>query len=541
MSKRQDRATAVVGLTGVAGAGALRHHALADAYGERTRKPIKRPRLGAERRLLKVRAGRGKYLVGAGLGLLSAPAAATGINRMVSKADEHQRSFVGEGVRGARRAVTSRVRNAAERPPARLTAPNYAAGLGVAAGAGALTHHGLRHLPGGMRSATAGVAAAVAGASTLPLQSKLTQRASHGRYEVTPTGVRRRRTKPVRPSSKAGVQKRDAGANLSRGQRRAAITAAGPPIPVVGDIMQAAAAGRLAHPSNRRRAAVSQYASNQVGSAAGTTVGAVGAAALADRSKTFRRRATAANEHLDHLKRRVNIDPAKPSLGSRALAHQRTPRQVRVAALKVGASRAGRLVARNAPAAAIGGLALGAVGSQIGSQTAITRQLNRDDALRRHRNTQARHGSGKRVSKADATKPLTRKETTQLSRRKEHSAVMSVMSGTTGLGALGATLGERALRTRRPKLARRLGKIPVPALTIGGGIGGINAYTGAAIQHKEAKQQAAAVRKGFPGMPRAPRLVGTGRRAPSVRAGFVRQTRTATGIKVSSVRGGLSR
>lgn len=654
--RRRSAATATVGLTGVAGAGALRHLALEDAYGERTKKPIKRPRLAAERRFLTHTRGRAKWLAGMGLGAVSIPPAAVGVNGLINKV-ERKRNFLSEGIAGARDSIRDRNETFTERPPARLALGNYLAGAGVGSAAGGLTHHtlGRTKIPGHTRSAAAAMAGVVAGAATLPLQSKLTQRASHGRYEVTPTGVRRRKTKPVRPSAKAGREvakmsphvhgpsvragyfpprtkpaktasevgarvgtkwtsgwtqladaaegyagkhrpppKRpvaakatklvrtgrnklgetaraisydvssindkdqlirqvgtgqgrihkadDVGANLSRRERRLRFTASGG-TPFVGDFTSAAQAARLSPPELRRRTAAQQYGANVGSGMAGNVGGAVGAAALASRHKGFERRANQANDAIDGAKNRVRsavgLGPSKPGSGrvTRALQSQKVPRLVR--------SSAG-LVARKPAAAAVGALVGGAVTGNIGSQAAYGAIMTRDDK-HRAKNPSVRHGSQK-ISKGDTPKPLSQREKKQLGRRKEHNAVMSMMTGTTGLSALGATLGAKGLRTKagmrlvHPRraipLSRKLEKYPVPALTAGAGIGGINAYTGAAIQHKEAKQ-VAAVRKGFPGV-RAT-LVTTGRRAPAVRRGFTRQTRTATGIKVSTVRGGLMR
>lgn len=544
--KRHSAATATVGLAGVAGAGALRHSALVDAYHEKTSKPIKRPRLAAERRFLTQSRGRARWLVGAGLGAVSIPPAAVGVNGLIRKMERH-RGFIAEGLSGAKDSIRQRNETFAEKPPAKLALGNYLAGAAVGSGAGGLTHHALSRskFPGTGRSALAGVAGVVAGSATLPLQSKLTQRASHGRYEVTPTGVRRRKTKPVRPSSKAGREvgkADDIGANLSRRERRLRFTASGG-TPVVGDITSAAQAARLAPPELRRRTAAQQYGANVASGTAGNVAGAVGAAALASRHRGFERKANQANDAIDGAKNRVRsavgLGPAKPGSGrmSRALQSKKVPKLVRSGA---------RIVAAKPGVAAVGALAGGAIAGNIGSQAAYGAIMTRDDKYRA-KNPNARHGSRK-IAKGDTPKPLSQREKKQLGRRKEHNAAMSIMTGTTGLSALGATLGAKGLETKAGRrlvgprraipLARRLKKYPVPALTVGAGIGGINAYTGAAIQHKEAKQ-VASVRKGLPGVRTA--LVTTGRRAPAVRRGFTRQTRTATGIKVSTVRGGLMR
>lgn len=598
--RRRAAATATVGLGGVAGAGALRHRALMDAYDERTDKPIQRPRLGAERRLLKVRRGRGKYLAGAGLALVTGPAAIKGTSDFMSK----RQSFVAEGVTGVGESLRERRRNLKEKPPAKLVAANYGTGAAVGSLAGGAAHLGLRKvkLPGGAKAGLASSAGVLAGAASLPAQRRYIERKSRGRYTATSSGITRRQ--PVkkaikvivhgpRPVPKAPrgwsslgagvglhqptygayrseveeayrranfknsagrrrklgddelraavestrkeprfphrprVSKADAdpGASLSRNKRRALVTATGG-APVIGDFAQAAQAARLAPKPYRRRTAVQQYAGNQVGAIGGGIAGTAGALALANRSQGFNRRAQRASDTIDRTKNKVrsaaHLPPAgEKGLATRALESSRTPQTARRVARASAASRAGRAIARNPKVAAVGFAAGSALGGQATGQLTYTRLMNRDDRYRRA-NRNATHGT--RVTKADP-KPMSRRETKQLARRKEHGAVMSAIGGATGIGALTA-LGASKLH---PKL-RRLKGAQTPLLTVGAGIGGINAFNFANVQHKEAKQQLA---KAF-GVPRAPRV-------PSMRRGFLRQTRTATGIKVSSVRGGLQR
>jgi hypothetical protein len=136
------------------------------------------------------------------------------------------------------------------------------------------------------------------------------------------------------------------------------------------------------------------------------------------------------------------------------------------------------------------------VGGMTGQNVAYGRAMTRDDRLRAQRH----HDAG--VVKALATSerpgpkpiPLSRGEQNRLRRRKERSAALSVLGGTTGLSALGATLGSAALK-KRPTLALRIPKttkalkdVQVPLLTAGAGLGGINSFNYASIQHKEAGQ-----------------------------------------------------
>lgn len=608
--RRRDAATATVGLGGVAGAGALRHVGLERAYEGKARPKVP---LLHELKLVRTRRGRIPYAAGAALGLVSVPTAAVGTSRLLSrrvdKADDRKRSFLSEGVAGAREAVTSRNDAIKERPPGKLVAGNYLAGAAVGSAAGALVHRApaLRRLPGAMRSGLAAASGVTAGSATLPIQSKITQRATHGEYEVTPTGVRRKRKKRAAPSrtivdgrpgksnmhpmalrqamvpssdpfekrgertaarwtvgltqtadkmerrvkrgrlvpvAAIGVRSlaRDAsplarvripvhkagyyGEDMSRREKRARVAAVGG-APFVGDFAQAAQAGRMAPPGQRGSAAALQYSGGQVGGAVGQVAGAAGALGLASRSHHVQRGAEKVTDAVDRAEstaRRVVRAPAKgarkPGMLAREAANPKAPRAVRAAL---------RPVVRNPKAAIAGALIGGAIGSQAGGQAGYGIALNREDAYKRrvNKNMAGKMGGiqGGRFAKAADTHPLSNREQRVLRQRKNRSAVMSAVGGATGIASL-AALGA----SRHPKL-RRLKDIQTPLLTTGAGVGGINAFTNAAIQRKEA--QASAVRKA---------LVPTGiRRAPAMRAGFIRQTRYRDGrIKVSSVRGGLA-
>lgn len=552
-NKRRSAATATVGLAGVGGAGALRHLALEESYQEKTRAPIKRPRVAAELRMLKHPKGRAKWLAGAGLGLVSVPPAAVGTHGLFTKRE----SLLKEGYRGVKDSLSQRNDTLRERPPVRLAAANYLAGVGAGSAAGGLTHHSLgkTRLSGGKRSAAASIAGVLAGTATLPAQSKIIQRASHGRYEATATGVRRKKRQPAPASSKAGLhgnvakaynpkqlrnyrgiwtaprrgpdkggrlvavrKAEDVGGGMTRGQRRTRFVASGG-VPVVGDFTSAAQAARLAPPGRRRKVAAQQGAANVGSGLSGNVAGGVGAAYLAGRHKGFERKVTAANDWVDTKANRaraaVGMKPARKGPGrvSRTLQHPRLPTPIRSAA---------GLVASKPKVAAVGALVGGALAGTAGSQTHYGRVMTRDDRYRKA-NPSAAHGSRK-VSKL-AGKPLSQREKQQLAGRKRRNAMMLYFTGTTGLGALGATTGEKVLRTRKPKIASHLGRATVPLLTAGAGVGGLNAYTGAKIQRREAQTLSKGLRV---------------RRVRGMRGGYLRQTRLSNGATlVSSVRGGL--
>jgi hypothetical protein len=411
----------------------------------------------------------------------------------VVKADRQRRTLLQEGVEGVRESLSQRNESWREKKPARLVLSNYAAGVGVGSGASGLSHLAMRRtkISGGKKAAIASVAGVTAGALSLPLQSSLTRKLSRGRYEVTPTGVRRRKAVPARPSTKAGTggnlakrETSDPGASLSRTQRRLQVTAAGQ-VPVLGNAAASAAAARLSPAPYRRRTAAQQFAGSQGGDTGGAVAGGAGALALAHRYKGFDRAAQHASDKVtsakDVVRRAVGMKPASKGPGKLTTAlteHPKVPKLVRTAA---------KQVARRPGVAAVGALAGGMLGGQLGQQGTYSAIMRRDDRYRNrahNSNPSARRGTGK-ISKLEG-KPLSQREKTQLAQRKRRNAAMMSFTGTTGLGALGATIGEKALRHRKPGIALHLKRVTVPLLTAGAGVGGLNAYTGAKIQRREA-------------------------------------------------------
>ena len=168
-----------------------------------------------------------------------------------------------------------------------------------------------------------------------------------------------------------------------------------------------------------------------------------------------------------------------------------------------------------------------------GQQYAYGRVMDRDDRVRRA----AKEAT--EFHKYAATSNLSSKDKQELANRKRRSAVMSQFTGATGLGAFGATVGGMALKRPKAaaavrrmgkdpeKVAHHLGRVQVPLLTAGAGVGGYNALTGAKIQRKEADT----IKKG----------VSFRIRKPVMRRGFIRSVRTPGGaVKTSTVRGGLA-
>lgn len=422
-----------------------------------------------------------------------------GLPKSFGKADPppDRRSFLSEGVHGARAAITDRNQSLTKPAPVRLQAANYAVGGLVGSGTGALANRLLRgRLPGPAKAAAAAMTGITAGTLALPVQSRYTQRATHGRYEVTPTGVRRKKTKPKRPSTAATIVEgrsgrttmspagiRDAmgpsalgkaesypGSTLSHNQKRARVQAVGG-IPILGDFSQAGAAAAMAPPPLRRRTAALQYGGSVTGGALGQVGGAALALGAARRFKSVQRGAekvTSASDRATNLARSaVHLKPKTgPSTLERAAlsasTHHRIPTPI----------RRGLSAATHNPKVAGAGLLLGGmVGGTAGGQGAYTAALRMEDRYKRE------HGLSKA---APLGPPLTRQEKKKLSRRKVHNAALSQIGGALGLGALAATIGGRKFPVLRT--------VQTPLLTAGAGVGGINAFIGAKVQRKEAEQ-----------------------------------------------------
>ena len=552
--RRGSTATATVGLAGVAGGSALAERGLRHAY---TATGSRRPRLLPQRVVRHTHVGRGKILTGTAMSLAAAPAAIQGIYELTNKREGPKREpFLVQGVHGAQDALAARVETQhREKAPKKVVATNAAIGLGAglagAEGASRILGHvpSVRH----MRYARAGLAGAAgvgAAAATLPLQNKLVNRSTRGKYEVTPAGVRRKKRPVVRPSSRATVldqrvmgpaafrsqtvaSKRDIGASMSPATRRAMVTAAGAPVPVIGDIAQAGMAGKLAPPGRVHRDVAEQYVGSAGGGTAGQVVGAGGALALASRHQGFERQANALNARVEGAKANIKAKvPVKlPGGGGlKAKVAERTPQRVLHAGERLARTGVVRAVRARPGVAAAGALVGGAIGGAVGSQGAYSHILRADDRYRAaHAPSNNAHGS--RVVKLETGKPLTRREKKVLASRKEHSAALSATTGTLGLTALGTTLA--ASRHSPLKAAHRLhiGRATVPLLTTSAGLGGANSLIGAQVQRQEAKQAVAKFVLRPTGLPRT----------PSIRRGFVRQRRLASGLtSTATVRGGLA-
>lgn len=548
--RRHDVATAVTGTALVAGGAAARGHALSLAYGkDGAGKPMPRPKgipkkFFHERKLLHTPHGRGYYLAGTAAGLAGAGAALTGGNNLFNggKRDTSQRkSFFSEGVSGVNDALHQRVDTAKNPAPASLVAGNYGVGLGTAAGSAGLAHYGLKRvrIHPNWKSAAAATAGVAAGVATLPIQSKLTQRASHGKYETTPTGVRRRLV-PTKSSGK-NVSKYY-GQDMTSGQKRARVMGASgvPIIPFAGDIAAATQAARMAPPELKKKTAALQFGGAQAGGLAGGAAAAYGATALSRHAGVAARakrvsakvnQTAASHPNLVNTaaspKRNLDtkIASTRGKLGlkpkstqnplERVVAHAKTPKLVR-GALKP--------LMHNPKVAVAAGMAGSTLGGQAGGFAGYGHALK----LERERNIKSRdnrHG----VSKRDIT--MTAADTHRQAKKKRLQAHLSEVTGGLGITALGALGASKVPGVRGTRAAKHLTGYVTPALTASAGIGGAGSFNFARYTRKEADAQDRSVGKAF-GMPRVPRI----------RTGGLVHTRRATGITTTATRrGGLVR
>lgn len=541
-NSRHDSATTGAGALMVGSAGMLRHAGLERAYSK-----TKRPPVLQELKLLKHSPGRLHYAAGAGLGLIGTPALAVGVANLttrrkssLTKRDGRRRkSLLAEARSGVRDSITMRNDTVSHPAPPALMAANYAGGGLIGSGAGALVHQtlGRTKFHGGARSGLAAIAGVSAGAATLPIQSKIIGRATHGKYESTPTGLRRR--KKAEPITKYYGQ------DMTTRQKRTRVMGASgiPIVPFAGDIAAASTAASMAPPELRKKTAALQFGGAQSGGLATGAAAAYGATALSrnahvkagvkrlSESKGPHKKLIAAakvpGRQIDSfvngirtgagLKPKSTVNPLE-----RVVAHGKTPRLVK-GALKP--------LMHNPKVAVAAGVVGSTIGGQMGGYAGYGHALK----LERERNNKSRdnrHG----VSKRDASS-MTPADTHRQAKKKRLQANISVFTGSTGVAALGAGLASKIPKLHATKWGSRLAHAQTPLLTAGAGVGGLGSFNFARYTRDEANAQDKAVRKalGLPKIPGAPRV-------PSIRTGTLVATRQANGTTTTATRrGGLVR
>jgi hypothetical protein len=227
VSRREERiATGTAGAAMVAGGAHVRHLGVEHSH-TLVGKP--EPHVGPLKfkgmQVLRVPKGPGRgkaralFAAGSVLGLAgTAPLGAAMTNRLparhrVDKKDSAN-TFVGSGLQGTRDALKQRAKTAHGQ-----TSPKaYAAATGVGLGAGALgsqaahlafnRHDAARHAahlaPSKLRHGGVGLAGTLALTASLPVANKVLHHVSPG-YTATPYGVKRAKTAPVKPSTKAAI------------------------------------------------------------------------------------------------------------------------------------------------------------------------------------------------------------------------------------------------------------------------------------------------------------------------------------------------
>lgn len=468
--RRQDAATALTGAGALAAGGKLRHVGVARAV---QGKAYPKVHLAA---IVKPRA-HGRYLYAGGtlLGLAGTAATAQGVSGLVRRetSKRDKRPLWQEGVAGTADALKGRSESLRTKQPADLRASQAAIGAG-AGGLGAFAARMALHKTPALKPWLAPVAGGLAATASLPVSSAVVRR-RHPDYQVTPTGVRRKKDLIPKPSTKTFQSRRQPrsltidvgkaqdylGSRTSYRTQRAAVTGAGG-VPVIGPLAQARQAARYAPPGQERKTAVRQLAYGPGASTAAGVGAAYGAASLAGASakvgahaeKLVAARAKATNS----LRRSVGLKNTPP----RGPAAAGTARHVleNHPALKPLFRTKGRTAA-----ATVGFLGAKSVAGLVGGQRAIS------DSQKEQATYNARH----HITKADVPNPGTKREQHKLARAKRTNAALSTLGGATGLTGL-------ALLPTRHKAAA------VYTSTVGGGIGGLNALLGAKVQRKEAKR-----------------------------------------------------
>ena len=350
---------------------------------------------------------------------------------------------------------------------------------------------------------------------------------------------------PLRHPRHPLVSKReDPGAWMSRGERRARIAASGPPIPIVGDVIQARQAARLSPEKYSRRTGAQIVGAGQAGGLAGNALGAGAALGLArqvaevrhqgPRGQRLGRRQEARARPRSTRWPTASRSETSPMV-QRAIAHRRTPQLVRTGSRRTVDSPLGRAVARNPKVAAIGALAGGAIGGPAATQAMLSHTMSRDD---RYRKTMAKRAADK-AGQADPADPA--REPDPAPAQGASARPPRCSTGTTGIAALGTTLGRAALKEASSATDRLDQAGPQAAEGSAGPAAGHRRWRRRRAEQLQLRQHPAP--GGAPGPQGAagpPRIPGI-RRAPAMRKGFLRQTRYPSGmVRTSTVRGGLA-
>lgn len=430
--RRKDAATATTGAAMLAAGGKMRQVGVARSGGPASR-------LGSIT-VLRGSNGRAKALYGGGtlLGLTGAAPLGVGAQRLVNPRREQlvtsakrDGSFVRDGLQGSSEVLLQQAKDSRQPVPARVRAAQAATALGVGAGGGKLAANALKNVPRAKPYLTP-IAGALAATASLPATNKIVRRQG---YEITPTGAKRVKSTPKRPSSKASQARpmpRSLQADVAKfesyAQQRATITGAAG-VPFAGPVLAASASRRFAAPPDKNKATARQLAVPVAGLAAGVG-GAYGGAALASRSE---RAEAVARGGLDRVSGLENRLRAKVGM-KEGSAVQRAVGQLNASKLK-----ATRPLTRSKAAlagAVAGGLGAKALTNATGTQTAIT--LNQRD--------QKRWKQG--VAKLDTGQ--SKRQQHRAAQQKKLNAAISTGTGLGSVGSLGLLLAGRkdaALKT----------------------------------------------------------------------------------------------
>jgi hypothetical protein len=348
-----------------------------------------------------------------------------------------------------------------------------------------------------------------------------------------------------------------AGSNLTHNQKRARVMAAGTaPLPIVGDIAAAKVAGSLAPPNLKHKTEALQFGGSMGGGTAGLAAGAYGGAKLTNKIPAVRRGAERLDNQITERMRKPIAsgqqkvaDSIHPKLAAKvternatntARREKNTPGKLTEHLIGLAkhpnakVARVGRaaiavrkpLVGGGALGAALGGWAGQSAGSTSGSISGYTHALHLEDKQRVGKSQDNRHGS--RISKLAPAPGMSQRQRKKMAHSKHQSAALSVAGGVTGLGALGTTIGSVNPKFKPTTRAKMLAAT-LPIVAVGGGLGAINSFKYAGIQHREAQS----LSKGLHRLPRIPRIAPV--KAATTRQGGLVRTNGVTRSRKGSV------
>ncbi len=405
------------------------------------------------------------------------------------------KGFIREGIKGNVEASREKLGNLTEKKPAGAIAIPTSIGIGGAWAGSQAVHSTLNRsrLKGSGKRAGLTALGGLAGAAASTKVSNEALKRTYPEYKLTPTGVQRRKTPPVRPSSQAAVYNEKEGrgafrraivgkADLTDRQKRATIYAAGS-VPVVGDFAAAGTARRLAPEGQKNKAYATQLTGNLGGSVVGGLAGAAVAGEAARKFPTVNTKLGSANTWVND-KKKAALKPITDRLPKREVkpnasgAAASTWRQVKATPGKLVPTAVKNRYGAVGGAVALGGLVGQMAGGQTGGFKATTMNLNREKKM---------------VAKALIEINAKPKYTTTLGedkkaiRQRKKLLIANTVGSGIGAAGLGTFLASRG--KVKPATKQTLERATVGLGAVGGGIGSYGGFKRVKVEHGDLRQQ----------------------------------------------------